>query len=126
MDDNRKQLVTFLLLTFMLSAVYYGLVIRSGHLASAGGAYVLSLMWCPGVAAMITCKLHGRDLGTLGWKWGKARYQVMSYCIPLLYAAITYTAAWLTHLSGYNTQFAFDLARRFGLGPMSPAVAIVL
>jgi len=41
--------------------------------------YVIGLMWAPGVAAVLTCKLHARDLVTLGWRWGKARYQVASY-----------------------------------------------
>ena len=127
MDDDRRQLITFLLLTFLLSAVYYALILKSGHLDSANGSYVLGLMWSPAVAAMLTCKLHGRDLGTLGWKWGAARYQIMSYCIPLLYAAITYTAVWLTHAGGfYNRQFVAGVAQRFGLGPMSPAVTVGL
>ena len=127
MDENRKQLATFLLLTFLLSAVFYTLIIKSGHLASGGGSYVLSLMWCPAVAAMLTCKLFGRDLGTLGWKWGETRYQVMSYCIPLLYATITYAVVWLTRLGGfYDHEFVSGVAKRFGLGPMPDAVAIVL
>jgi uncharacterized protein len=125
--DNRKQLITFLFLTFLLSAIYYALIIKSGHLASANGAYVLALMWSPAVAAMLTCKLYGRDLGTLGWKWGESRYQVMSYCIPLLYGAIAYTVVWLAHLGGfYNQEFVAAAAERFGLGPMRPAVAIAL
>lgn len=127
MDENRKQLTTFLLLTFLLSSVFYTLIIKSGHLASAGGSYVLSLMWCPAVAAMLTCKLYGRDLGTLGWKWGEARYQAMSYCIPLLYATIAYAIIWLARLGGfYDHQFVSGVAKRFGLGPMPDAVAIVL
>ncbi|HEV8184160.1 MAG TPA: CPBP family intramembrane glutamate endopeptidase, partial [Candidatus Angelobacter sp.] len=112
MDENRKQLTTFLLLTLLLSAVFYTLIIKSGHLASAAGSYVLSLMWCPAVAAMLTCKLFGRDLGTLGWKWGETRYQVMSYCIPLLYATITYAVVWLTRLGGfYDWQFVSGVAK---------------
>jgi membrane protease YdiL (CAAX protease family) len=127
MDENRKQLATFLLLTLLLSAVFYTLIIKSGHLASGGGSYVLSLMWCPAVAAMLTCKLFGRDLGTLGWKWGETRYQVMSYCIPLLYATITYAIVWLARLGGfYDHQFVSGVAKRFGLGPMPDAIAIVL
>jgi len=127
MDENRKQLATFLLLTFLLSSIFYTLILKSGHLASAGGQYVLCLMWCPGLAAMLTCKLHGRNLGTLGWKWGESRYQLMSYCIPLLYAAITYAIVWLTRFGGCCDQtFVSTIAQRFGLGSMPSAVAIAL
>ena len=95
-DENRKQLFTFLLLTLALSSIFYFLIIKSGHLAAGGGMYVLCLMWSPGTAAMLTCKIFRRDLGTLGWKWGANRYQVLSYCIPLLYAAVTYIIVWAT------------------------------
>ncbi len=72
----------YLLLTFGLSSIFYFLVIKSGHLGSANGMYVTALMWCPGTAAMLTCKLTGRPLASLGWKWGNPRWQAMSYCIP--------------------------------------------
>lgn len=127
MDENRKQLLTFLLLTFALSSIFYFLIIKAGHLAAGGGVYVLALMWSPGTAAMVTCKLFGRDPGTLGWKWGKARYQVMSYFIPLLYAAITYVAVWIFHLGGfYDHDFVHAVTQRFGLGSMPAWAGITL
>lgn len=127
MDENRKQLFTFLLLTFALSSIFYFLIIKSGHLAAGGGVYVYALMWSPATAAMITCKIFRRDLGTLGWKWGKARYQVMSYLIPLLYATITYVAVWIFHFGGfYDHDFVYRVTQRFGLGPMPAWAGITL
>jgi uncharacterized protein len=127
MNDYRKQLFTFLLLTFALSSVFYFLVIKSGHIGGGGGAYVLGLMWSPGTAAMLTCKLFRRDLGILGWKWGKARYQVMSYVIPLLYATITYVAVWSSRLGGfYDRTFVHGVSERFGLGTLPAWAGITL
>jgi membrane protease YdiL (CAAX protease family) len=118
-DENHKQLFTFLLLTLALSSVFYFLIIKSGHLAAGGGMYVLCLMWSPGTAAMLTCRIFRRDLDTLGWKWGATRYQVLSYCIPLLYATITYLIIWASRLGGfYNHDFVAAVTRRFGLGAM--------
>jgi uncharacterized protein len=66
----------------------YFLVIKAGHLAAGGGAYVTVLMWCPAVAALLSCKYLRRDVRSLGWKWGDPRYQVISYLIPLGYATV--------------------------------------
>jgi uncharacterized protein len=127
MDENRKQLLTFLLLTFVLSSVFYFLIIKSGHLGAGGGAYVYSLMWSPATAALITCKIFRRNLGTLGWRWGQTRYQVMSYLIPLLYATITYVAVWIFHLGGfYDHDFTQQVSQRFGLGSMPAWAGIAL
>src|SRR5215472_19184416 len=113
MDENRKQLFTFLLLTLALSSIFYFLIIKSGHLVAGGGMYVLRLMWSPGIAAMLTCKIFRRDLGTLGWKWGATRYQALSYSIPLLYATITYVIVWASRLGGfYNHDFVAAVTRR--------------
>jgi membrane protease YdiL (CAAX protease family) len=127
MDENDRQLFTFLLLTFAFSLVFYFLIIKSGHIGSGGGSYLLCLMWSPGVAALLTSKIFHRDLGTLGWKWGKARYQALSYFIPLLYAAITYGAAWVFHLGGfYDQNFIRNSVRRFGSGIMPAWAGVVL
>jgi len=127
MDENREQLLTFLLLTFALSSVFYFLIIKSGHLAAGGGAYVLGLMWSPATAAMLTCRIFGRNLGTLGWKWGKARYQVLSYLVPLLYATITYVPVWIFHLGGfYDHDFVHAVTGRFGLGSLPAWAGITL
>jgi CAAX protease family protein len=116
---NRKQLVTFLLLTFGISAIFYALIIKSGHLGSAGGLYVVCLMWSPGVSGMLTRKLYGQSLTTLGWKWGRPRYQVMSYFIPLLYATVAYVSVWIFHLGGfYDHTFLAKVIQSFGLGPL--------
>jgi uncharacterized protein len=125
--EDRKQLVTYLLLTFGLSSIFYFLIIKSGHLSAASGMYVLGIMWSPATAAILTCKLFGRDLGTLGWKWGAARYQVASYLIPLGYATVAYLFIWIFRFGGfYDHEFASRLTQRFGLGPLPNWASISL
>ena len=119
MNDQRRQILTFLVLTFSLSSIFYFLIIKSGHLGGGGGSYVLGIMWCPGTAALLTMKLHGRSLGDLGWKWGEARYQVWSYLIPLLYGTVAYGAVWATGLGRfYDHEFVAAMSARFGLGEL--------
>lgn len=126
-SEDRKQLATYLLLTFGLSSIFYFLIIKSGHLAAAGGMYVLGIMWSPATAAILTCKIFGRDLGTLGWKWGKTRYQVASYLIPLGYATVAYVFIWVFRLGGfYDHEFVSRLTQRFGLGSLPDWASISL
>jgi len=118
-DKDRNQLLLYLLLAFGFSSLSYFLILRSGHIGSAGGLFVVSLMWSPALAAMVACKSFGQSLDRLGWKWGKPRYQVMSYFIPLLYATIAYVSVWLFHGGGfYDRAFVTRTAESFGLNAL--------
>ena len=124
--DHRRGLMAYLFFTFALSSLFYFLILKSGHLGAGRGVYVTGLMWCPAAAALLTCRYLGRNIGSLGWAWGKTRYQLMSYVIPLLYATATYSMVWLTGLGGfYNKEFVAQTMTSFGLGPL-PAWATIL
>ena len=84
--NQSRGVAAYLLFTLALSSVFYFLIAKSGRVGGGWGAYIGCLMWCPGVAALLTCKYLGRDLSTLGWKWGKTRYEIACYLIPLGYA----------------------------------------
>jgi uncharacterized protein len=118
-DGNGKQIGVFLLLTFAISSIFYFLIIKSGHLGSGRGSYVLGLMWSPGLAGILTRKIFGQSVNTLGWKWGQPRYQIWSYLIPLIYATIAYSAVWALRLGGfYDHSFLKSVTDSFGLGPL--------
>ena len=127
MSDSRKQVGTYLLLVFAISSIFYFLIIKSGHLGAAGGSYVFGIMWSPALAAVLTKKIHGQNLSTLGWKWGNPRYQLWSYLIPLIYAAVAYISVWTFHLGGfYNHDFIARVGASFGLGPLPNWFAMAL
>ena len=126
-DTNRRSIPLYLLLTLAFSSLFYFLIIKSGHLGSGGGLYVTALMWCPASAALLSCKILGRRVKTLGWKWGESRYQVASYLIPLGYAAITYIVVWIAGLGGfYDHKFVGAINKSFGLGTIPDWLAIAL
>lgn len=81
----------FLTITLTLSALFYYLIINSGSLTIPS---VFGLMWCPGVATIITLKLLKINFSELGWKWGKTKYQIWSFIIPFLLVLITYIIVW--------------------------------
>lgn len=124
--ESRRQVLIYLLLLFTFSSVFYFLVMRSGKLGSAGGLYIIGIMWCPALAAFATLKLNHRSFSELGWKWPRTRYMVMSWFIPLLYAAIAYVIVWTTGLGGFpNRDFMQHLAVSMGLRT-SPAVSTIV
>ena len=98
----RAELLTFLALTFALSAIFWGLIVRAGSLGAQGGLYVLALMWCPGVSAIVTRLAFHRSLRGLGWRWGETRWAVLAYLLPLAYAGVAYGVVWLTGLGGVD------------------------
>ncbi|MFA7090000.1 MAG: type II CAAX endopeptidase family protein [Bacteroidales bacterium] len=113
--NKYKPVAIFLSITFALSAVFYFLIIYSGTLGSGWGYFTMGLMWCPGIAALITMKILKRDLRELGWKWGKTKYQLWSYLIPLLYTFIGYLVIWVFKWGEfYNKDFVGRLLQSFG------------
>ncbi|MCI0405022.1 MAG: CPBP family intramembrane metalloprotease [candidate division Zixibacteria bacterium] len=116
-ETNRevwKRIIIFLLINFGLSTIFNYLIISSGSFRTGRGLFVLGVMWCPGIAALITCKLCGKSISELGWGWGKTKYQIASYLIPFGYALVAYLAIWLSGLGGfYNPEFVQSAARDF-------------
>jgi hypothetical protein len=92
--DNRRAIPVYLLVTWSVSSLFYFLIIKSAGTNAAGGAFTSALMWCPAVGALVTCRYLDRPISSLGWQWGKTRYQVLSYLIPLGYSLFTYSIAW--------------------------------
>lgn len=101
----RKEIGTFLGLTFALSAIWYYVIISAGSLRAGGGWYPIALMWCPGISALVTCLIHRKSLRGLGWGWGKTRYQATAYLLPVGYGLVAYGAVWLLGLGGIDGGF---------------------
>jgi uncharacterized protein len=84
----------FLALAFLLSACFWTLMIRAGHIGAGGGHYVEALMWSPAIAAVVTIRLRRLDIGSLGLSTIGGVYALFGYAIPLAYAAIAYALVW--------------------------------
>jgi membrane protease YdiL (CAAX protease family) len=106
-NDARRGIAIYLAVAFGLSAILWTLIIHAGSIGAARGLYVTTLMWCPALGAFITCRILGRSVRSLGWKW-VPRYQLLSYLIPLGYALAAYLAVWLTGLGGFPNHTFLD------------------
>lgn len=112
---SKKAIYLYLELTLIFSAVFWILVIWSGHLNMGFGLVIPVLMWCPAAAAWVTCRLLHRPFGDIAWKWPQRRYMFTAYAIPLAYASIAYGLVWASHLAGWNSEFVGLASQELGL-----------
>jgi uncharacterized protein len=107
-----RQVGLFLIFILLFSSIFYAFIIATGHAGGARGAYATGLMWCPALAALFTCRLCGVRVATLGWSWGKWRWQWLAYFIPLTYAAAAYVFVWVAGLGGFPDPEFIDWTRK--------------
>jgi uncharacterized protein len=121
---TKKAIATFLGITFALSSVFYLIIISIGKLSAGNGLYVYGLMWCPGIAALITCRMLRISFSELGWKWN-TRYMLLSYLIPLAYGLIAYLSVWTTGFGKFpNYDSVKAIGESFGWKNLSPVLVI--
>jgi uncharacterized protein len=99
-----REILVFLALTFALSAIPDFLMVRAGSMALGQTFVVYAVMWCPALAALITCKLLKIDFASLGWNWRPVKYEWAGYLLPFAYALPVYVGVWLA----IDGAFAYD------------------
>lgn len=108
-----SQVAIYLLLLYALSTGFYVHVARLGHMDRS----VLGLMWCPGVAGMLTMLVFHHTLRGMGWKWrGRKVWSSfgMGFGIPIAYALVAYALIWGFHLGSFpSAKAAAGLGRLF-------------
>jgi len=119
-----RRIVFFLVLAYVLSAIFYGQIIATGKMRMLP---TLGLMWCPGVAALVTRLVFQRNLRGTGWGWGATRWQALSYLLPPVTCLVVYGLVWLTGIggvsaSGLTAAFSAQLGREIPL----PAILAIL
>lgn len=110
-DTPKNATYLYLQLTLAFSAVGWTLIIWAGHLDTGFGLVMPAMMWCPALAALVTCRLLHRDLRSLGWRWPNNRYIAASYLVPLAYTSVAYGAVWALGLAGWNSEFVSLVAQ---------------
>jgi uncharacterized protein len=127
MRPRIEQIFVFLLLVFVFSSLPYFLMIHTGHIGAGNGMVVGLLMWCPALAAFLSCAIFKIDLATLGWSWRPSRYPAWAYLIPFLYALPVYVATWMAVRGSFVFQtFAAERASAFGFPGWPRATTLVL
>jgi len=113
----RKQLIIFFVIFIILSIIFQYFAISTGKLMP----WVIGIMWSPGIAALAARLVVQKNLRNLGWGWGKTRYQLISYLLPLVFCIIVYGIVWLTGLGIFSTEkFNYIMSNRLGLDAPPP------
>jgi membrane protease YdiL (CAAX protease family) len=121
----QKKIYFFLFLTFMFSLFSYVPIISAGTLNTQDGLFVLTMMWSPGLAAILTQFIATRSLRGLGWRPGSVRWLGTAFILPILYALPVYTFTWLTGLGRFpNPSRITSLAEKYSSPNVAMTVAI--
>jgi membrane protease YdiL (CAAX protease family) len=114
----------FLLLTICLSGIFWALINAT---QTVNAAYIFGLMWMPAVAAILTCRILGRPLRTLGLATWNGRYVLIGYLILIAYCLVASLGIWIFGFGGFpNSDFVQTTAEAFGLGRAPDWVVIAL
>ena len=79
----QKKISLFLTLTVLFSALSYFPILRAGTIGVQGGLFVFTLMWSPGLAALMTQLIATRSLRGMGWRLGSPRWQEIAWILPV-------------------------------------------
>ena len=122
-SEVKKALVIFVALGALFSAAASLMVINLG----LNRHYVAILMWSPGIAALLTCRIMKLDIGTLGWKWGKGRWQWIAFLTPITYGLIAYFIIWTAGFGGVpDPKFLEEVGYHLGLVGWTPMATVLI
>jgi len=127
-----KRIAVFLALTVALTTSFWILSWLSvtGRWQFGGPKiremFVTGMMWCPGVAAWLTCVFTGKPWRELGLELPAGRYLGIAFGLPLACIAAGYGLLWATGLGTLDVAAFADVARkRFPLPGFSIAGAVM-
>lgn len=115
-NRTKIRIATFLALTFGFSTIFYVLIIAGGE---GIAPWLLPLMLCPGVSAILTKLIFDRNLKGLGWKPGPVKWLGFAYLLPILYGAVVYGMTWLVGQGGFTTDAIAGVASELGMSDAS-------
>lgn len=123
MQQPSRRIALYILLTFTFSSFFYVQAARHGLTT----AIVLGLMWCPGLAGIVSSLLTGRSLREIGWSPRPFRYIGVGWITPMLYAWPAYILVWVSGLGTFPDPKHLSALRAYlHLGSLPTPVALVV
>jgi len=122
---TKNSIIIYIILTAALSSSFYLLVIHRSSAGRSPGLLILGLMWCPGVAGLLTRLGFQRNLRGHGFGGGQTKYQFASYWTPLVYSSIVYVPFWLAGYFDPKNRTLDALMRRLPQLPHAAALPVL-
>ena len=125
MNNDKKALWLFLIITFAVSMVVEAVWIHFGEAATNANISIL-LMFVPCVAAIITSRPYFKKQKVLGFNRCKFGYAALAVLIPFVYYAGSYALFWLFAKGSFGNNYSslVEQAAAFQ-GGLSDSAAIV-
>jgi membrane protease YdiL (CAAX protease family) len=127
-QDAKKRVITYLIIVFALSSIFYVLISRQpgGIEDPSAAGYVFLLMWSPAVAALVTTFIYQRNLRGLGWGLGKPKYYLIAFLTPIIYASIAYLVVWVFGLGDFDSSnWLGTVLKALTVGVLTAAITAV-
>jgi uncharacterized protein len=87
-----RAVAVFVALTALLSGIFWAFI---NFTQTVTALYIFALMWMPGLAAVVTWRIVGRPLSTLGLGRWNGRFVLIAYAIPIAYCLVASLGTWL-------------------------------
>lgn len=101
---KKRDILIFLIVLVVCSSILNYFIIKEGF--EKAKVLVLGVMWVPAIAAFLTLLYLKQPIKTINWQFGKIKYLVQAFYIPLIYTTLAYLPLWL---AGYfNTGKALS------------------
>ncbi|WP_457349365.1 CPBP family intramembrane glutamic endopeptidase [Sphingomonas sp. UYP23] len=115
----------FIVLTCVATGPFWALAIATGDSAGGRGAYAVGAMWGPAVAALLTCAITGQSVRSLGWRWGRWRWQVLSYLWPFAVCSVVYGIVYAAGFGGFpKAETVTALRKSLGWPAADPWIVV--
>jgi len=102
--SSKKKISIFFFIFILLNIPIYYLMLTGP--SSMRLPLIICIMWSPGISAILTKLICDHNLRNLGWGWGKWRYQILSYFLPVLLCLMVYSVVWISGLGDLSiSQF---------------------
>lgn len=107
----RWRIALFVLMVIAFSTPFWLLHRQSGH-----SAYIALLMWCPGLAGLLTLRITGGRAASLGWRGVRLRWVFAGCAATALGLFAAYAAVWAMGLASFpDPEAVRHVARTTGL-----------
>jgi len=125
MENDKKAFKSYLIATFLISAIIEAVWIYFGKLATQAGISTL-LMFVPLIAAIIVSRKFYKKQSVLGFNRCNFLYIILSVLIPVIYLILSYGLFWLFAKDSYvgNLFVLTEYAKKFSGKDIPDNIAI--